>query len=95
MARGEHVAHLGEWNDLIIKYLGLPLGWRLRVKDDCEAVWFDREVVKAVLISVFCQYAAHLKMRRNQQIQICILDLKTFAQIFVAQTTLVGVHSMA
>ena len=33
-----------------------------------------------------------LKMRRNQQIQICILDLKTFAQIFVAQTAFVGVH---
>lgn len=31
-------------------------------------------------------------MRRNQQIQIRVLDLKTFAQIFVAQTAFVGVH---
>jgi hypothetical protein len=34
-------------------------------------------------------------MRRNQQIQVRVLDLKTFAQIFVAQTAFVGVHPMS
>lgn len=43
-----HVSHLGEWNDLVLKYLGLPPGWRFLVTDGYEDVWFDQEVIKAV-----------------------------------------------
>jgi hypothetical protein len=39
-----HVAHLEDWNPVIIKYLGLPPGWRFLVHNDFEDVWFDEEV---------------------------------------------------
>jgi hypothetical protein len=39
-----HISHLGEWNGLILKYLGLPPGWRFLVTEDYEDVWFDEQV---------------------------------------------------
>jgi len=36
-----HTAHLHELCPSIIKYLGLPPGWRFLVAGDFEDVWFD------------------------------------------------------
>lgn len=39
-----HISQLNEWNSLILKYLGLPPGWRFLVTADYEDVWFDEQV---------------------------------------------------
>jgi hypothetical protein len=36
-----HAAHLTERCPVIIRYLGLPPGWRFLLADDHEDVWFD------------------------------------------------------
>jgi hypothetical protein len=36
-----HVAHLSEWCPLVLKFLGLPPGWRFLVADGYEDVWED------------------------------------------------------
>ena len=36
-----HVEHLHEWCPQIIKYLGLPPGWRFLTANDYEDVWED------------------------------------------------------
>jgi hypothetical protein len=41
-----HVAHLDEWCPGIIKYLGLPPGWRFLVAPDHEDVWFDKDLLE-------------------------------------------------
>ncbi|MCU0392516.1 MAG: hypothetical protein MUE81_15495 [Thermoflexibacter sp.] len=41
-----HVKHLEDWCPLIIKYLGLPAGYRFLVTPDYEDVWEDEEILK-------------------------------------------------
>lgn len=41
-----HVEHLNEWSPLIIKYLGLPPGYRFLVTNDYEDVWKDESLLK-------------------------------------------------
>jgi len=36
-----HIEHLNEWNPLILKYLGLPPGWRFLITPEYEDVWKD------------------------------------------------------
>lgn len=36
-----HVEHLAEWCPLVIRYLGLPPGWRFLVSNEYEDVWED------------------------------------------------------
>jgi hypothetical protein len=36
-----HVKHLNEWCPEIVKYLGLPPGWRFLIANDYEDVWED------------------------------------------------------
>jgi len=36
-----HIEHLGEWCPQIIKFLGLPPGWRFLIADNYEDVWQD------------------------------------------------------
>jgi hypothetical protein len=40
-----HVEHLNEWRPEVMKYLGLPPGWRFLVADNYEDVWFDPSVL--------------------------------------------------
>jgi hypothetical protein len=40
-----HVKHLEEWNSEIIKFLGLPPGWRFLKAGDYEDVWFDASLL--------------------------------------------------
>lgn len=47
-----HISHLNEWNDLILKYLGLPPGWRFLVTEDYEDVWFDEQLITATIPSI-------------------------------------------
>ena len=42
-----HVDHLNDFLPLIIKYLGLPPGWRFQINDKgYEDVWFDEKLLK-------------------------------------------------
>lgn len=41
-----HTHHLIDWCPSIIKFLGLPPGWRFLKVDDYEDVWFDSELLK-------------------------------------------------
>lgn len=41
-----HVFHLLERCPEIIRYLGLPPGWRFLIADDYEDVWFDAELLE-------------------------------------------------
>lgn len=41
-----HVEHLHEWCPQVIKFLGLPPGWRFLVAKDHEDVWFDESLLK-------------------------------------------------
>jgi len=41
-----HVEHLDEWCPQIIKYLGLPPGWRFLIAGDYEDVWFDENLLE-------------------------------------------------
>jgi len=36
-----HTAHLDELCPVVVKYLGLPPGWRFLIAGDHEDVWFD------------------------------------------------------
>jgi len=36
-----HVEHLAEWSPQVIKYLGLPPGWRFLLATGYEDVWYD------------------------------------------------------
>ena len=36
-----HVGHLYEMKHAVVRYLGLPPGWRLLVSDEYEDIWFD------------------------------------------------------
>lgn len=40
-----HVNHLSTWNIEIMKYLGLPPGWRFLFAEDYEDVWFDKSLL--------------------------------------------------
>ena len=35
------VEHLPDWCPMVIRYLGLPPGWRFLIADNYEDVWFD------------------------------------------------------
>jgi hypothetical protein len=41
-----HVGHLDSWCPGIMKFLGLPPGWRFLVAPNCEDVWFDRSLLE-------------------------------------------------
>lgn len=40
-----HVKHLEQWCPQILKYLGLPPGWRFLLAGDHEDVWFDKSLL--------------------------------------------------
>lgn len=42
-----HVAHLPDWSPDIVKYLGLPPGWRFLVAPGYEDVWYDASLLDA------------------------------------------------
>lgn len=41
-----HVEHLKEWCPMILKYLGLPPGWRFLVTEGYEDVWEDELLLR-------------------------------------------------
>lgn len=41
-----HVKHLEDWCPFVIKYLGLPIGYRFLATPDYEDVWEDKEIIK-------------------------------------------------
>jgi hypothetical protein len=41
-----HIEHLQKWCPDIIKYLGLPPGWRFLNAPDYEDVWQDKSLLK-------------------------------------------------
>lgn len=41
-----HVYHLIERSPSLLKYLGLPKGWRFLIAEDYEDVWFDANLLK-------------------------------------------------
>lgn len=41
-----HVKHLEEWCPWILKYLGLPPGWRFLVTPNYEDVWEDTSLLE-------------------------------------------------
>jgi hypothetical protein len=41
-----HVSHLHDWCPEIIRFLGLPPGWRFLVAGDYEDVWQDRSLLE-------------------------------------------------
>jgi hypothetical protein len=41
-----HVSHLVDRNAALVRYLGLPAGWRFLVADDHEDVWFDSTLLE-------------------------------------------------
>ena len=42
-----HVSHLVERDSEVVRYLGLPAGWRFLVAGDQEDVWFDPKLLEA------------------------------------------------
>jgi hypothetical protein len=40
-----HVEHLAEWCPDVVKFLGLPPGWRFLKAGDHEDVWFDPDLL--------------------------------------------------
>lgn len=36
-----HIGHLKDWYPSVLKYLGLPPGWRFLIAPGYEDVWFD------------------------------------------------------
>jgi hypothetical protein len=42
-----HAEHLSEWCPEIVKFLGLPPGWRFLKAGEYEDVWFDAGLLKA------------------------------------------------
>ena len=42
-----HVGHLIEDRPIVLKYLGLPAGWRFQIADKVyEDIWFDESLLK-------------------------------------------------
>ena len=41
-----HAWHLQEWSPQIIKFLGLPPGWRFLVANEYEDVWYDETLLE-------------------------------------------------
>jgi hypothetical protein len=41
-----HVAHLAEWCPAVLRFLGLPPGWRFLTKGDYVDVWEDQSLLK-------------------------------------------------
>ena len=41
-----HIEHLPEWCPSIIKYLGLPPGWRFLIAPNHEDVWEDKKLLE-------------------------------------------------
>lgn len=41
-----HVSHLNEWSPRVIKFMGLPPGWRFLVSDGYEDVWEDKSLLE-------------------------------------------------
>jgi len=41
-----HVGHLDEWSPTVMKFLGLPPGWRFLVADDYEDVLEDKSLLE-------------------------------------------------
>lgn len=41
-----HVSHLKEWCPQILKFLGLPPGWRFLLAGECEDVWEDPSLLE-------------------------------------------------
>lgn len=41
-----HIEHLSEWCPEIIKYLGLPPGWRFLIAPNYEDVWQDPSLLE-------------------------------------------------
>ncbi len=42
-----HVAHLPVWCPLVVKFLGLPPGWRFLIAGDYEDVWEDQSLLES------------------------------------------------
>jgi hypothetical protein len=42
-----HLTHVPEWCPAVMKYLGLPPGWRFLIADGHEDVWFDESLLSA------------------------------------------------
>jgi hypothetical protein len=40
-----HVEHLPEWCPEVLKFLGLPPGWRFLIAGDYEDVWYDESLL--------------------------------------------------
>ncbi|MEK6987616.1 MAG: hypothetical protein AABX97_05910 [Candidatus Thermoplasmatota archaeon] len=43
-----HTEHLKERCPLVLKYLGLPPGWRFLVTENYEDVWYDPSLLRSV-----------------------------------------------
>ena len=41
-----HVEHLPEWCPVVMKYLGLPPGWRFLITNDYEDVWEHKSLLE-------------------------------------------------
>jgi hypothetical protein len=41
-----HVEHIKDWCPMILKYLGLPPGWRFLVAENYEDVWEDKSLLR-------------------------------------------------
>ncbi|QXI31593.1 hypothetical protein HU752_022615 [Pseudomonas vanderleydeniana] len=41
-----HVAHLDDWEPLLLPYLGLAPGFRFLITEDYEDVWFDPRLLE-------------------------------------------------
>ena len=42
-----HVAHIQDWCPQVVKFLGLPPGWRFLVAGDYEDVWVDPSLLES------------------------------------------------
>jgi hypothetical protein len=40
-----HVSRLEQWCPAVLKYLGLPPGWRFLIAEDYEDVWYDETLL--------------------------------------------------
>ncbi len=40
-----HIKHLKEWNPAVLKFLGLPPGWRFLIDNNYEDVWEDSSLL--------------------------------------------------
>ncbi|ACY15441.1 immunity protein Imm33 domain-containing protein [Haliangium ochraceum] len=40
-----HVEHLGEWCPEVLRFLGLPPGWRFLIAGDYEDAWEDQSLI--------------------------------------------------